>query len=66
MTTHEFVDLVRDMRLEQRRYFSTRDNAALAESKRLERLVDAELERLRQEAAAKLSLFSDQVTGAGI
>lgn len=45
MTDSDFRDLVRQMRAAQRAYFKTRDRAALDESIRLERDVDAELAR---------------------
>lgn len=44
MTVDEFEKLVRDMRAAQKKYFKTRDRAALEESKRLERDVDKYLE----------------------
>ena len=43
MTDTEFRTLVARMREAQRSYFRTRSQAALAESKRLEALVDAQL-----------------------
>ena len=45
MTPAEFRDLARRMRAAQREYFRTRDRVVLDESKRLEREMDAELER---------------------
>lgn len=44
MTDADFRDLVRQMRAAQRAYFKTRDRAALDESIRLEREVDAALD----------------------
>lgn len=43
-----FEALVRDMRKAQKEYFKSRTPFALNESKRLERLVDLELEKLRK------------------
>lgn len=46
MNAKEFFDLVCEMRKNQKAYFKTRDAVALSESKRLERQVDAEIERV--------------------
>lgn len=57
MTHEAFIKLVAQMRTTQKSYFRTRQKdpvsarTILQESKRLEREVDAELERLRLEAA---------------
>jgi len=40
MTPNEFIELVRDMRAVQRRYFATRDIRLLHESKVIELQVD--------------------------
>ncbi len=45
----DFVRVVADMRQCQRRYFQTRDRDVLQEAKRLEREVDALVERFRAE-----------------
>lgn len=46
MNSREFFDLVRRMRQAQRTYFETRGSGILAESKMLEREVDAEIGRV--------------------
>lgn len=43
-----FIDAVRLMRDAQRRYFRNRDPQSLADAKRLEREVDAQLTKLSQ------------------
>ena len=48
-----FEILVRDMRSAQKEYFRARTPFALNESKRLERLVDLELEKLRKTKTAE-------------
>jgi len=48
MTAKEFFDLVSDMRSKQREYFRTRSTSVLNESKALERLVDAEIRRVKE------------------
>lgn len=45
MTPYEFFRLVERMRQAQREYFRTRSSAVLRDSKRLEKDVDAEIER---------------------
>ena len=47
MTPKEFFDLVARMRMAQKEYFRTRSSSALAVSKKLERSVDAEIERVK-------------------
>lgn len=42
-----FFDKVAEMRARQKEYFRTRDKVVLAESKMLEREVDAEIERVQ-------------------
>jgi hypothetical protein len=51
-----FVDLVQAMRLTQASYFKTRDQTTLVASKRLEKRVDAEIERLTS-ATPQRTLF---------
>lgn len=46
MNAREFFNLVSNMRDKQKEYFRTRDRAVLAESKRLERMVDSEITRV--------------------
>lgn len=48
MNAKEFFDLVSKMRQSQRDFFNTHAPGSLQESKRLERLVDAEIERVRK------------------
>ena len=48
MNAREFFQLVSNMRSQQRDYFRTRSPQTLAESKRLERLVDAEINRVQE------------------
>ena len=58
MTVGEFADLVQQMRDAQRKYFPTRSSQALAESKRLESIVDQALEeREARKIPAQLDLF---------
>ena len=44
----EFFDTVSLMREKQREYFKTKSSAALTESKRLEKVVDKEIERVKR------------------
>ena len=44
MKPKEFFDAVVRMREKQREYFKTKTNSALTESKRLERIIDDEIE----------------------
>ena len=46
MNAKEFFDLVSSMRKSQREYFATRSSEALEKSKRLEKEVDKEIERV--------------------
>jgi len=46
MTAEMFFRLVAQMREQQRAYFRTRSSKALADSRRLEKDVDAEIERV--------------------
>lgn len=48
MNAKQFFDLVSQMREQQREYFRTHSPGALNESKRLERMVDAEIVRVNQ------------------
>lgn len=47
MTNREFFDLVSEMRHFQRMFFKTKDSSYLRKSKELERLVDAEISRVK-------------------
>ncbi len=47
MNPKEFFETVTQMRDAQKRYFRNRDRESLNESKRLEKRVDAEIERAR-------------------
>lgn len=53
MKPREFFDLVVSLRQAQREYFKTRKTDALIESKRLEGLVDAEIDRVQKILDAK-------------
>lgn len=46
MNARAFFDLVADMRKTQKEYFATRDTTVLQASKRLEKQVDDEIERV--------------------
>jgi hypothetical protein len=48
MNAQAFFLLVSNMRSQQRDYFRTKNPQALSESKRLERLVDAEINRVQE------------------
>lgn len=48
MNARDFYSLVVEMRQHQRDYFRTRNPRILSESKRLERLVDAEINRVQE------------------
>lgn len=48
MDNRQFFDLVRRMRVKQRDYFKNRRKTDLAESKRLEAQVDAEISRVER------------------
>lgn len=49
MNAREFFDLVDNMRSTQKEYFRTKSPYVLEESKRLERLVDNEIKRAKDE-----------------
>lgn len=46
MTAHDFFTLVTRMRDKQKEYFRTRSSSVLQESKRLEKQVDDEIQRV--------------------
>lgn len=48
MNAKAFFDLVSDMRKLQREYFATRDTCVLTASKRVEKQVDDEIERVNK------------------
>lgn len=48
MTPREFFDKVSRMRMAQKEYFRTRSGRALADSKRLEKEIDDEIERVEK------------------
>lgn len=48
MSPKEFFDKVSRMRKAQKEYFRTRSGRALADSKRLEKEIDAEIERVEK------------------
>ena len=53
MTPKEFFDKVCRMRKAQKEYFRTRSGRALADSKRLEKGIDDEIERVNKVMEAK-------------
>lgn len=48
MTAQQFFKLVTEMREAQKEYFRFKNNKALVDSKRLEKAVDAEIERVKK------------------
>lgn len=60
MTQSEFIDLVAQMRTTQKKYFKTRSNLVLAESKALESEVDRYIEQLKQKVE-QLSLSIEEI-----
>lgn len=48
MNAEQFFNTVAQMRAKQKEYFRTRSSAALTDSKRLEKIVDAEIQRVRE------------------
>jgi len=54
MNAKDFFTLVADMRQQQRDYFRTRNPRTLAESKRLEKLVDAEINRVHESISGRV------------
>lgn len=48
MTPKEFFDKVSRMRKAQKEYFRTRSGRALSDSKRLEKVIDDEIERVEK------------------
>ena len=48
MNPREFYDKVVQMRLAQKEYFKTRTSSSLIESKRLEKVIDDEIERVEK------------------
>lgn len=57
MTPKEFFDLVARMRKMQQEFFRTRTSASLSASKKLERAVDAEIERVNRVTSNPKQLF---------
>lgn len=53
MTPKEFFDNVCRMRKAQKEYFRTRSGRALSDSKRLEKVIDDEIERVNKVMEAK-------------
>jgi len=53
MTPKEFFDKVSRMRKAQKEYFRTRSGRALSDSKRLEKEIDDEIERVNKVIEAK-------------
>lgn len=54
ITFEEFIELVKKMRHQQRRYFATRNKEVLAESKKLEQQVDSIIAKMND---TQLNLF---------
>lgn len=48
MSSKEFFYLVANMRQNQKQYFKTKNLDSLQESKRLEKIVDSEIERVQK------------------
>ena len=48
MDSRMFFQWVSQMRSEQKKFFATRSNSAYKESMRLERIIDAEIERVQK------------------
>lgn len=59
MNAREFFDLVSKMRQAQTSFFKTKAPGTLQESKRLERLVDAEIKRVNGILNGEQSLFDN-------
>lgn len=53
MTPRDFFDKVSRMRAAQKEYFRTRSGRALSDSKRLEKEIDDEIERVNKVMEAK-------------
>lgn len=53
MTSREFFDKVSRMRKAQKEYFRTRSGRALTDSKRLEKEIDDEIERVNKVIAER-------------
>lgn len=60
MTAKEFFYLVSSMRDAQRRYFQTRDREVFRAARKLENLVDEEIERTHQVLSVKEQINYDQ------
>lgn len=56
LTFEQFVELVKEMRHQQRRYFALRKPETLERSKELEREVDKAIEKIEDK---QMSLFSE-------
>ena len=61
MKPKEFFDAVVRMREKQQEYFKTKTSSALTESKRLERVIDDEIERAANEAANRIDDDIDRI-----
>lgn len=62
MTAKEFFYLVSSMRDAQRRYFKTRDREVFLAARKLENLVDEEIERTHQVLNVKEQINYEQET----
>lgn len=62
MNAREFYEKVRKLRRWQKVYFSTRTKQALEESKSLERIIDAEIDRVQKimEERNNPKIFNDK------
>ena len=55
-----FVNLVREMRDTQKRYFRTKDYNAMLDSKRIEGMVDREIQKFDDEQKLGKDLFEEK------
>lgn len=60
MTAKEFFYLVTSMRDAQRRYFQTRDRRVFLAARKLENLVDEEIDRTNQVLHAKMQTYEQE------
>lgn len=62
MNAREFYEKVRELRRWQKAYFTTRTKQALEESKSLERIIDAEIDRVQKimEERNNPKIFNDK------
>lgn len=60
MTAKEFFYLVSSMRDAQRRYFQTRDRRVFLAARKLENLVDEEIDRTNKVLHAKMQTYEQE------